>query len=61
MLIVETGRVTLECKDSKFDLRKGECAVLPLRVCTCRLTHARTRGCFGLRWTARWRRNSWRR
>lgn len=40
-IIVESGRVTLEGKESKFDLRKGECAVLPLRVGGCRLTHAK--------------------
>jgi len=40
-LIVETGRVTLEHKESKFELRKGECAVLPLRVSSCRLHHAK--------------------
>ncbi len=40
-LIIESGRVTLECKESKFDLRKGECAVMPLKVNTCRLTHAK--------------------
>lgn len=40
-LIVESGRITLEGKDSKFDLRKGECAVLPLRVNNCHITRAK--------------------